>query len=291
MLDHLDELLRQLLSTRVPGLAANRIGFVPPDKDWRTAVATATTNALNVYLVELRENRNLRSNERFLQQSNGEYSQTLSPVRLDCIYLISAWSPISLNPLVESAVDEHVLLYDVAQALLASLPLDAAAIYAPGPLPGGFPDALLDPPPPAAVTPPEGFAKLPDFWMRMDSVWKPVVELIVTIPVVPVSRPLGPPVTTMTERFGPRSDGTVTALEVLITIGGVVRANGQPVSGAWVRLVELGTMLTTNTAGQFTFVGLVAGSYTLEAGSAGYAAHQRAITVPSDSGEYDISLT
>jgi Pvc16 N-terminal domain/Carboxypeptidase regulatory-like domain len=290
VIDHLDELLRQLFSTQVSGLVASQIGFNPPDDDWRNQVQGGNTLMLNVYLIELRENAALRSNERFSQLVGGDDVETRAPARLDCHYLISAWSPVKPTPLVEPAIDEDVLLYGVTRTLMDWIPLDATAIYAPGPVPAGFPDEMLAPPLPAVVAPPETFPKLPDFWMRMDTIWRPVVDLTVTLPVAHAARAAGPPVTTMFGEYGTVEE---PALEELVAIGGVVRLSGSnaPVVGAWVRLVEPGQTVTTNIAGQFIFTGIRRGSYTLEAGASGHATQARAIDVPSLSGEYDIFLT
>lgn len=289
MLDFLDDMLRRLLGANVPGLAPARVGFGPPDSTWRGQVANQNASSLNVYLVELRENRTLRSNERFRQPLDGGFRDTPAPPRLDCHYLISAWSPAAETPLVEPSIDEHVLLYETARVLMDNVPLDATVIYGPGGPPANFPEALLDPLPPATVAPPEGFAKLPDFWMRMDTVWKPVVELVVTVPVVAAPRLAGPPVTTLTAHF--LQKGAVTTIEELITIGGVVRAANLPVAGAWVRLVELDRIATADAAGRFVFEGLVRGTYTFEAGAVGHQASTVQLRVPSDSGHYDLVLT
>jgi hypothetical protein len=289
VLDFLDHMLRRLLGTKVPGMTENQIGFVPPDSDWRSYVANQKSNSLDVYLVELRENRNLRSNERFRVAVNGSYQDTPAPPRLDCSYLISAWSPAVNTPLVEGTIDEHVLLYETTRVLMDAAPLDARAIYRPGGLPTGFPDALLEPPPPVKVAGPEGFARLPDFWMRMDTIWKPVVELVVTVPVVASPRLAGPPVTTLTGRFA-RADASAGA-EELLTIGGVILAANLPVGNAWVRLVELDRIVTADDAGQYVFEELRGGTYTFQAGAVGHQSTTAMLQIPSDSGNYDISLT
>jgi hypothetical protein len=288
VIDFLDEMLRRLLGTKVPGLTGNRIGFGPPDSAWRGHVTHQTAGSLNVYLAELRENRKLRSNERFRQPLDGGFRDTPAPPRLDCHYLISAWSPAKETPQVEPSIDEHLLLYETTRVLMDHAPLDAIAIYSPGGLPANFPDALLDPLPPASVAPPEGFAKLPDFWLRMDTVWKPAVELVVTVPVVAAPRLAGPPVTTLASRY--LQTGVAATAEELISIGGVVRVANLPAAGAWVRLVELGSIVTTDDAGRFVFEGLRPGTYTFEAGATGHQARTR-LQVPSDSGHYDLSLT
>jgi hypothetical protein len=50
-------------------------------------------------------------------------------------------------------------------------------------------------------------------------------------------------------------------------------------------------LVTTNVAGQFMFVRLAPGRYTLEAGAVGHPAKQRTVDIPSSSGEYDVALT
>jgi hypothetical protein len=123
----------------------------------------------------------------------------------------------------------------------------------------------------------------------MDTIWKPVVDLIVTMPVAYTSRTAGPAVTTLFGEYGTLDH---PALEELVAIGGVVRLSPseQPVAGAWVRLVELNRTATSNVAGQFVFAGLRRGSYTLEAGAIAHATVTRTIAVPSLSGEYDLHL-
>ena len=189
---------------------------------------------------------------------------------------------------MEPAIDEGVLLHQVTTVLMDTMPFDATAIYAPNPLPAGFPAEMLNPPLPAVIDPPEPFDQLGDFWHRMDTIWKPVVDLIVTIPVVHAPRMTGPPVTTLFSEYG-----TVAhpELEELTTIGGVVTVGGQPLGGAWVLLVELNKTITTNPEGQFIFDLIRRGSYTLRAGAPAHAVVTRAIDVPSLSGEYDLELT
>src|SRR5207302_7592433 len=119
------------------------------------------------------------------------------------------------------------------------------------------------PPLPTVVAPPEPFGKLADFWMRMDMVWRPIVDLAVTLPVAYATRSPVPPVTTLLGEYGMVEH---PAVEEVLVIGGVVRltATQEPVPEAWVRLIELDRTVTTNAAGQFLFQGISRGSYTLE---------------------------
>ena len=289
MIDYLDGLLSELFVTKVPGLTPAQISFNAPDQDWRNLIAGMAAMTLNVYLVELYQDLDRRSNETFTSSVGGIVQRRRAPERLRCRYLISAWSPAKANPLTDPAIEEAVLLYDVAQALIDNVPLDATAIYAPGPLPAGFPDDMLEPILPAVVAPSEPFPKLADFWMRMDTIWRPVVDLIVTMPVAYAERPAGPPVTTLFAEFG-----TVEhpALEELVAIGGVVRLTpgDAPVPGAWVRLVELNGPRRATQRGSSSSAGSAAGRTRSRRAPSRTRTVTRSIDVPSLSGEYDLHL-
>ena len=153
MIRYLDLLLRDLLVGSIAELVdESQVGFRPPDDDWIAHVASLTVdgspvNALNVYLIELRENRKLRSNEVVRSVDGGLVSETLAPMRLDCHYLITAWSGASVSPALEPAWDEHALLYEAAAALSRYDPLIPETIYGAaglGAWPAGFPDVLRE---------------------------------------------------------------------------------------------------------------------------------------------------
>jgi hypothetical protein len=100
MIDYLDNLLCDLLLAEVDGLADEvQVRYQPPDEDWRTGIANLTVGgqsaiALNIYLVDLRENRKIRSNERVRNvDENGFVSEKSAPAQFDCHYPIRAWSP------------------------------------------------------------------------------------------------------------------------------------------------------------------------------------------------------
>jgi hypothetical protein len=124
----------------------------------------------------------------------------------------------------------------------------------------------------------------------MDTVWKPVIELMVTLPVPYGVQQAGPPVTTL---FAEHRTTTDPAVGERIAIGGVVRLtpSNEPQPGAWARLVELDWTVMANAAGQFVFTGLARGGYTLEAGAPGHDKTARPVSVPSLTGEYDLHIS
>ena len=81
MLKPLDELFRELfLAPRIPALTAtDQARFQPPDAMLRADVLNLNDVALDVYLVELRENRKLRTNERTPVYGDGFVSLERAP--------------------------------------------------------------------------------------------------------------------------------------------------------------------------------------------------------------------
>jgi hypothetical protein len=255
MIHHLDNLLRHLFLAQIAEITSeDQVGFQPPDEEWRGHVTNLEGNALNIYLVDLRENRQLRSNERVRAVQNGIVSETPAPRRVDCHYLITAWSPAETTPAVEPTLDEHTLLAEVTGILMQNESLIPREVYAPNPLPATFPPEVADAELPTSVLPVEGFLKLAEFWgtMGANHRWKPAVYLVVTIPVILRTEIAGPMVTTRITEY--RHTGKPETAEVWIQIGGHVLTGSLPqtiaVGSATVTAVS-GTTVTVDNAGPF----------------------------------------
>lgn len=286
MIRELDVALRTLLRARMTslgartpaGVAANQVGFAPPDSDWANVVTgMAPKRAVNVYLADLRENRALRSNER---RTSADGTVEPAPMRVDCHYLVSAWSPAVDR--ATRTLDEHAVLAEALRVL------------------GGSPALAVDGHDlPVTIVPPEGFAKLAEFWgtMGQSRPWKPAIPLVVTVPVTGEPDLAGPAVTTAFAEF--RVDGDPAGAEIRTMIAGVVRDGGLnaavPVARAWVQLStttgrELQTVWT-NSAGEFRFPDVVPGDYRVRVRA---AAHDELadvpVTVPSSTGHYDLEF-
>jgi hypothetical protein len=308
VIDHLDILLFRLLRWQVSELTANgQVRFQPPDDDWRamlpgiTNAAGKVANALNVYLVELREHRRLRTNARDRTNSGVDVYETAAPRRVDCHYLISAWSPVQATPGIDPTSEEHALLADAARVIGQFDALDpvsiCAAVRAPGlsaiPVPAPLEGELL----PLTLLPVEGFSKYAEFWGTMGdaSRWRPCIYLVVTIPLKESPQRAGPIVTTLSttasQTIAPAS------FDLRFHIGGQVLGPllpPAPVAAAWVELLDApGTrrlkLVRADSAGRFVFADVFAGDYQLRASSTplGVTA-PRPITVPEPSGEYDV---
>src|SRR4051812_46025285 len=110
MLNDIDMMLRQLFLTKVPGITSPlQVRFQAPDDDWRTYVSTLGQLALNIYMIELRENRELRSCGRTREFNQGVVTEKPLPRYVDASYLITAWDPAVPSPAVEPTIVEHEL--------------------------------------------------------------------------------------------------------------------------------------------------------------------------------------
>lgn len=235
-LSRLDQLLRRVL---VDGMTAElgtarlvseaQVSFVPPNSAWSSQ--TPPGPRLSVYLVDVRENVKLRSNEHTETRTKTAVVARRKPYRMDCHYLISAFAPPTAED-VPSPPRQHALLYAATQALVCNQPLTPVKVYPPGePLLdewGDYRDVEL----PMIVNPHEGFPKLAEFWGTLGTPqpWQPVVYLVVTIPVEMKD---GGPVETVHRRTTTYRIGV--AAETFVEIGGVVlKRHGEPVGRAWV---------------------------------------------------------
>jgi hypothetical protein len=304
MLKPLDRLIRRALRSEIPSLASDAlVRFQPPDAILRADVLALNAPTLDVYLIELRENRKLRSNERVRSNDgNGQIFVEQAPARLECHYLVSAWSPVQVTAL-EPTLDEHALLYEAAAALTHAAPLNPSRTYL-----SADPELALWPPEfrdielPTDVLMPESFGKHSDFWTTMgtDARWKPVLQLTVSIPIA-LSRDIaGFMVTTRITDY--HSSDIPAMSEGWVEIGGTVldtfhplpSGMPAPVMGAWVQLQSMvGTPLaltSTDEFGHFLFERLHPDQYQIRAGMAGLGQRSRVVTVPSESGEYDVAL-
>src|SRR5690606_29327792 len=103
-------LLAQELAAAYKNFSQDNVSFVTPDAEFRNQGGTSVS--LNLFLYDVRENWELRSNEVQIAQQNGTFTGQRPPARVDCSYLITAWSP-EKGP--SGIAAEHRLLGQVMQ--------------------------------------------------------------------------------------------------------------------------------------------------------------------------------
>lgn len=116
MINDLDSTLRTLLRRELPPSLASQvaISFDPPDDQFPPQGVTLP--AIDLFLYDVQENHDLRSNEWSMSRDSSSVAQRSLPlVRVDCSYLITAW-PSKGTP--TPAEDEHRLLGEAIMALL-----------------------------------------------------------------------------------------------------------------------------------------------------------------------------
>lgn len=173
MIRDLDETIEQLLTTRAPAgseLAGADISFDLPDADWRAGLETLTVNC---YLYDIRENFELRTVEPPVQRSadGSRAVRRQPPVRIDCAYCITAWSPAT----DESVLEEHRLLGQVLRVLLRHRTVPADVLQ------GSLTDQI--PPYPTLIASPDGVKNPPEFWGALDQQLKPSLNYVLTLAV------------------------------------------------------------------------------------------------------------
>lgn len=192
MIHDLDSTLKELLSRELPSALTTQVAVSFDTPDNQFPPTGVTLPAINLFLYDIRENRELRSNEwRVEAQGNSTLVRKRPPVRVDCSYLITAWASASApNP----AQDEHRILGEVMQVLLRYPKLPA------GILQGALQRQEFLPPTTSLQA--GQLQSMAEFWQALGGKPKAVLNFTVTIDVEampPVEA--GPPVTDTRLRF------------------------------------------------------------------------------------------
>lgn len=171
MIRDLDDTIRQLIKTRAPAgslLAGAAISFDLPDAGWRAGLSALT---LNCYLYDIRENREMRTNELLTARSADKKRATrlTPPVRIDCAYCITAWSTATS----EAVLEEHRLLSQALLLLLRHPTIPSAVLQ------GSLSTQI--PPYPTVIASKEGVKNQPEFWHALDQKLKPSLNYVVTL--------------------------------------------------------------------------------------------------------------
>jgi len=116
MINDIDNSVAALLLRDLPAELAEQvqISFATPDDQFPPQ--SVTLPAIDLFLYDVRENLELRSNEVYYgRRSDGTTTKIRAPVRVDFSYLVTAWPSESVP---DPAEDEHRLLGEVMRVLL-----------------------------------------------------------------------------------------------------------------------------------------------------------------------------
>ena len=289
MLNLLDDVINKVLDTDWPTSpsATPKPGFYfsVPDENWRTRV-TGSEVRLNIYLYEVRENREFRRScwDTIEIPGTGTVQPSMPPAYLDCHYLITAWSPVQEgeSPPTSPIPDEHKVLSEALRILMRNPDVnpEALGITSSDPVFGKAHIYL-------SVAPPETPRVLNDFWSAMKLPWRPAIQLIATAPLdlLRDDKP-GPVVLTLVQRYA-CIDTSGNPDEVILIGGWVLRASDDsPIPNATVQRVS-GTApnqkvleeVTSDYQGRFVFNGLHGTTHTFKAKAPGSADELRTLDI------------
>ncbi len=273
MFDDMDASLAALLAD---GAAPQEVrtadvSFTVPDKDFAPAQAT-----LDLFLHEVQENRGLRELAPTMQPlPTGGWGSERPPLRVDCTYLVTAWSP---KTGAMRAAEEHRLL---GRALLW---LGRFPVIADQYLRG----ALKTPPQPfplaTSVAQTREGQSMGEFWTALGIAPRPAFSLTVTLALQPFTETeTFPAVTEIQLRTGLFDEPEL--------FGRVLDSRLDGVPGAAVTLVEASRTVTADALGEFRFTAVPFGSYTLAVTGAGHPDSSRQIEYQSAMQAHDVVLT
>jgi hypothetical protein len=291
MIRDLSETLRALLddsalAASFPELAAAQILFERPSDQFNPSQTT-----IDLFLYDVRENMELRSNEPVIVRNNGQATISRPPMRVSCSYLVTAW-PVGGG---ELALQEHRLLSQTLQVF--SMHPTLTAKYLRGRLAG------QEPPLPLMTAQAEGLKNPAEFWTAIGNKMRPSLNVTVTISMelfAPVAAHL---VTSSEIRLGERLRAGARAMpgESPLTpetvhhfyrlAGQVTNAQGAPIAGASVKLSTPNVRTMTDAKGVYSLGVVRRGTFTLRVKS-GTLAQSFKITVPAPAGSnYNVKLT
>lgn len=181
MFDDLDATLRAVLADPAApaGVRAADVSFETPDKDFRPGQPT-----VNLFLYEVQESRALRDPAPYVDRTADQAVRRVPPVRMDCTYLMTAWS--SQNGAVK-AEEEHRLL-GLALLWLNQLPLIGS-----GYLRGGLADPAQPFPLPTLVAQRREDQSDGQFWTALGIAPRPAFSFTVTIAMPALDDPTPSP--------------------------------------------------------------------------------------------------
>lgn len=280
MIRDLSETLKAMLTQpALPAeLASAQIAFERPAEPFNP-----TQTTIDVYLYDVRENLELRNSEPFIDRQAGVAVIQAPPRRIICSYMITAWAVGGADP----ALQEHRLLTQVLRVLARYpfIPTDLAR--------GSI--KTSDPPVPLQVAVGATLTGISEFWSALGSKLRASLTVQATL-ALPLFDDVKAPLA-VTHRIvtGAREEFPATTLEPAsreekyTVYGRVLNADGKPVQGADVLLVEKALHATTGSDGAFRLGPLPGGTFTFRA-SAGAATGQIQRDVPVKNGNYDIQL-
>lgn len=292
MFQDLDDTLLKLLSNHPPDgtdqppavVGSAMKSFLTPDRNFLTKITGST--ALNLFLHKIQENRELRDNIGFAEPGDGPSIRRQPLLRVDCSYLVSAWSVTNNGEEVVRA--EHELLGKSLQWLSRFNTIPARFLI------GSL--KRDDFPLPYAISASLDQSKIPvDFWTGLGIAPRPSFDLVVTIAIdLGTKFDDGPPVTDRDLILGTKDGDSIgDVFKEIHSIGGVVLDSAdRPIAGAKVGLAEADRSfdVTTGPDGRFRIHGVGTGQARIRAEAAGKTTRVERVDIPVEAANENFNV-
>ena len=234
---------------------------------------------VNLFLYEVRENLELRSNEPVTRRVAGQSLVEPPALRVNCVYLVTAW-PVGGTDLPKQ---EQRLLSQVLR-LIGGAPVIPASFLTPN-------LQLQKPTLPMLMIQPDGVRNPAEFWAAIGNRIKASLLLSVTVSIQVFDTAQYPSVITSEIQLETQPDGVPIDAPFFRIGGTVIDAASAPAINAGVLLVERGRSTLTDAQGRFSLSAIPSGSYTLRV-TAGAATKDKPIVVPAPAASnYDVQLS
>lgn len=266
------------LAARFPELAEADISFQRPVETFKPA-----TKTVDLFLYDIAENVELRSNEPTVERLDGQARVSRPPRRVACSYLITAWPGSEVSG--EEAVRlEHKLLGQVLQVLSAYPTI---------------PDRFLlgtslegqEPPLPMVAAQPDGLKESGEFWTSLGNQLRASFTATVTVGVpVFAEAATVPTVTTKLTEFQ-LAEGKETPIQIGGRVQTQIAQEIRGISGAIVDILDVGLRTQTDAGGRYSFWRVPAGTHSIRATAAGFQTVEKPLDVPGKTEDYQITMT
>ena len=177
MIADLDRTLKNLLEKRLPEDVYKQVTITFAAPDSKFPPSSVALPAIDLFLYDVRENRDLRSNEPIIERfADGTAKQHRPPIRIDCSYSITVWT--ADGP--DMVAGEHGLLGEVLRVLVRAPTIPADLLI--GSLANG---AAL----PVITLQPSRLQSVAELWQAAGGRPKAALHFTVTVPVLVHEKP------------------------------------------------------------------------------------------------------
>lgn len=297
MFHTLDIILKSLLDDiSMPTLVRDaEVAFDRPSDTYSPFKTT-----INLFLYDVRENTELRSNESVIERQKGMARVRKSPLRVNCSYLVTAWTEPGLVG-EEAMLKQHELLGEVLRVFFRwpSIPLPTPDEKGKAFLQGELKQSLY---PISLVTAQTDLMRSPgEFWSALGGKLRPSFTLTATIAIDQAVAPIEEHLVStkqikLSEKQAEKAEFEDSKqIESRFEIAGLITDGntGAVLENVVLTLLETGQRILSDQNGCYRITSMAEGRYKLNLAKSGYATRDQVVVqVPGTSPTaFDFKLT